>query len=303
MICYIILLFSYCFPHFAERFRKEADAPESGVQTVYVSDGGETRELDMAEYLTGVVAAEMPASFETEALKAQAVAARTFTQKRRQSAKHEHADVCADSACCQAWSSEAALRERFGADYDTYAEKARAAVEATRGEVLLYDGVLIDATYFSCSGGRTEDAAAVWGAEVPYLQSVKSYGEENALRYASEKRFTPEALRAALGGAVLSGSPSAWFSDVTYTEGGGVNTMRIGQTCYTGTELRRLLGLNSTCFRVSADEDGVTFHVLGYGHRVGMSQYGADYMARQGYDYRTILQYYYRGAELKKADE
>ena len=245
-------------------------APASPEETVCLLTGDTIETLPLSAYLTGVVLSEMPPEFAPEALKAQAVAARTFTQKRRQSAKHEHADVCADSACCQAWSS---------------------------------DGALIDATYFSCSGSRTEDAAAVWGAEVPYLQSVESYGEENALRYASEKRFTPEALRAALGGAALTGSPSAWFSDVTYTEGGGVNTMKIGQTCYTGTELRRLLGLNSTCFRVSADEDGVTFHVLGYGHRVGMSQYGADYMARQGYDYRTILQYYYRGAELKKADE
>ncbi len=296
----IVILHELVLPAADEQPEAAAASTE---ETVCLLTGDTIETLPLSAYLTGVVLSEMPPEFAPEALKAQAVAARTFTQKRRQSAKHEHADVCADSACCQAWSSEAALRERFGANYDTYAEKARAAVEATRGEVLLYDGVLIDATYFSCSGGRTEDAAAVWGAEVPYLQSVESYGEENALRYASEKRFTPEALRAALGGAALTGSPSAWFSDVTYTEGGGVNTMKIGQTCYTGTELRRLLGLNSTCFRVSADEDGVTFHVLGYGHRVGMSQYGADYMARQGYDYRTILQYYYRGAELKKADE
>ena len=131
-------------------------APASTEETVCLLNGDTIETLPLSAYLTGVVLSEMPPEFAPEALKAQAVAARTFTQKRRQSAKHEHADVCADSACCQAWSSEAALRERFGANYDTYAEKARAAVEATRGEVLLYDGVLIDATYFSCSGGRTE---------------------------------------------------------------------------------------------------------------------------------------------------
>ena len=287
----------------------EADAPAQSAGTeaaesapvetirLLTEDGTET--LTLSAYLTGVVLSEMPPDFAPEALKAQAVAARTFTQKRRQSAKHADADVCADSACCQAWHSEAALREKFGADYDAYEKKARAAVEATRGEVLVYDGALIDATYFSCSGGRTEDAAAVWGAEVPYLQSVESYGEENALRYASEKTFTPEELRTALGDNTLTGSPEGWFSAVTYTDGDGVDTMTIGERTYAGTELRKLLGLNSTQFTVSAESGSVTFHVLGYGHRVGMSQYGADYMAQQGYDYRTILQYYYRGAELQ----
>ena len=280
--------------------QKRQDAQE---RTLRVLRDGSVEEAALDTYLAQVVLSEMPASFAPEALKAQAVAARTFACRQTAGGKHENADVCAQSACCQACLTVEDLRARYGDGFEAAWDKALAAVRETQNEVLTYEGALIDAVYFSCSGGRTEDAAAVWGAEVPYLQSVKSYGEENALRYASEKRFTPEALRAALGGAVLTGSPSAWFSDVTYTEGGGVNTMKIGQTCYTGTELRRLLGLNSTCFRVSADEDGVTFHVLGYGHRVGMSQYGADYMARQGYDYRAILQYYYRGAELKKTDK
>lgn len=272
------------------------DEPE---ETIRLLTGDGIQMLPLSEYLTGVVLSEMPPDFAPEALKAQAVAARTFAQKRRQAAKHDGADVCADSACCQAWNSEAALREKFQESYDAYAEKARAAVEATRGEVLVYDGALIDATYFSCSGGRTEDAAAVWGEEVPYLQSVESYGEESALRYASEKSFTADELRAALGDSTLSGDPESWFSDAVYTAGGGVDTIMIGDKTYAGTELRKLLKLNSTCFTVSAGSSSVTFHVLGYGHRVGMSQYGADYMARQGYDYRTILQYYYRGAEIR----
>ena len=136
------------------------EAP-SAKETITVLRDGDAQEEDFETYLTQVVLSEMPADFATEALKAQAVAARTFTEKRRLSAKHENADVCSDSACCQAWQSEAALREKFGADFDVYEEKARAAVEATRDEALFFDGALIDATYFSCSNGKTEAAVAV----------------------------------------------------------------------------------------------------------------------------------------------
>ena len=273
---------------------------EAQPQTVRLLDGGTVITLDMTDYLTAVVLCEMPPEFEPEALKAQAVAARTFTVKRAQSSKHENADVCSDSACCQAWKSEAALREKFASDYDACTRKARDAVEATDGEVLVYDGALIDAVYFSCSGGRTEDAVAVWGADVPYLRSVESYGEEAALRYSSEVSFTPAELRSLLGDETLAGAPEGWFGAVCYTHGGGVDTMQIGKKSYPGTELRRLLGLNSTVFTVSVDFNTIVFHVLGYGHRVGMSQYGANHMAQQGFDYRVILQYYYQGAEVQK---
>lgn len=285
-------------------WKETVSEPETaGLETVRLLDGGMVQLLPMDDYLTCVVLSEMPPEFESEALKAQAVAARTFTEKRRLSAKHENADVCSDSACCQAWQSEAALREKFGADFDVYEEKARAAVEATRDEALFYDGALIDATYFSCSSGKTEAAVAVWGTDVPYLQSVESFGEESALRYESEVVCTAAQLREKLSGAELDGAPEGWFGAVSYTDGGGVATMEIGGKAYSGTELRSLLGLNSTCFTVSRAGDTVTFSVRGYGHRVGMSQYGANYMAAQGFDYRTILQYYYRGAEIKKLSQ
>ena len=148
-------------------WKEAASEPETaGLETVRLLDGGTVQLLPADDYLTCVVLSGMPPEFESEALKAQAVAARTFTEKRRLSAKHENADVCSDSACCQAWQSEAALREKFGADFDVYEEKARAAVEATRDEALFYDGALIDATYFSCSSGKTEAAVAVWGTDV-----------------------------------------------------------------------------------------------------------------------------------------
>lgn len=296
-----IVEFTEAEPASEESFIDVPLQPEDKPETLRLLCGDTVDTLSLDDYLTCVVLSEMPPEFEPEALKAQAVAARTFLEKRRLSHKHPNADVCADSACCQAWTSETALREKFGADFEAYAEKARAAVTETSGEVLTYDGALIDATYFSCSGGKTEDALAVWGSDVPYLQSVPSYGEENALRYRSEASFSADELRTLLGDNTLTGPLSGWFGAVTHTDGGGVASMQIGKHEYAGTELRRLLGLNSTCFTVSVQDERAVFHVLGYGHRVGMSQYGANYMAQQGYDYRVILQYYYRGAEIQKA--
>ncbi len=266
--------------------------------------GGETITVGVQEYLTSVVLCEMPITFEPEALKAQAVAARTFLWKQAQSGKHDAADVCADSACCQAWMSEQALREKFGSAYDAAWETASQAVSQTADEVLCYDGALIDATYFSCSGGSTEAAVAVWGTDVPYLQSVLSPGEEGAARYESEVSVSLEDFRAAITGetsaAVLDGAPEHWLGEITYTEGGGVDTAVIGGAAFSGVSLRQLFGLNSTKFTLTLDGSCVTFHVLGFGHRVGMSQYGADNLARNGFSYRVILQYYYQNTRIKK---
>lgn len=269
----------------------------AAVQTIQLLTKDGVKEMALDAYLVGVVLSEMPPEFELEALKAQAVAARTFTEKRRQAPKHDGADICADSSCCQAWQSEQVLQEKFGENYDAYRQKSRAAVDATRDEILVYDGAPIDATYFSCSGGMTEDAAAVWGSDVPYLKSVVSYGEETALRYHTPLSFSAQELEEKLGTA-FTGTPESWLGELTRTNGDGVDTIELGGTSYQGTELRRLLGLPSTNFTVHAEDDVLVFEVLGYGHRVGMSQYGANYMASQGYDYRVILQYYYRGTEI-----
>ena len=273
-------------------------------QTLHLLHGQTVTETDADDYLTGVVLSEMPASFESEALKAQAVAARTFLLRRMQCGKHENADVCADSVCCQAWTDTDTLREKFGGEFDAVWEKAGAAVRETRNEVLTYHGELIEATYFSCSGGRTESALAVWGSDVPYLQSVESYGEEAALRYASSVEATAEEfariIREAEPTAALDGEPQTWIGKIEYTSGNGVAQMQIGGVSFSGTRMRSLFGLNSTQFAVSYRDGVFRFDVHGFGHRVGMSQYGANYMAQQGYDYRVILQYYYRGAEIRK---
>ena len=144
-----------------------ADEPEARTVQLKTEDGVET--VDEDTYLTAVVLSEMPASFEPEALAAQAVAARTFLARQRLAGKHMDCDVCADSACCQAWSSEATLEAKYGVELPQYWDKASAAVAETAGEILTYDGAPIEAVYFSCSGGSTEAAVAVWGTDVPYL--------------------------------------------------------------------------------------------------------------------------------------
>lgn len=255
-------------------------------------------QMDMEEYLTGVLLGEMPASFETEALKAQAVAARTYTAKAMVTGgKHGDGSVCTDSACCQAYLSPEAYLSAGGTEAGL--EKIRAAVLATSGYVLTYAGELIEATYFSCSGGSTEDAAAVWGTEYPYLQAVDSPGEEDAAHYRDTLRFSTEAFQTKLG-RELTGNPATWVESTTHTPGGGVEIMVICGERYTGTELRSLLGLPSTAFSVMVEGDTILVSTRGYGHRVGMSQYGADAMAVGGNLYPEILAHYYPGTTLEK---
>ncbi|MBQ9167682.1 MAG: stage II sporulation protein D [Oscillospiraceae bacterium] len=253
-------------------------------------------EMELDEYLVGVVLAEMPVSFETEAHKSQAVVARTYALKRSTSQpKHSGGAVCTDSSCCQGYLSPEDYLAKGGTQEEI--NQIREAVQDTSGLVLTYEGELIEATYFSCSGGSTEDALAVWGTDIPYLQSTSSPGEENASHYTDTVYFSKDEFASALG-VNLSGSAVGWLGSVTYTEGGGVNTMEIGGTVYKGTTLRQLLGLRSTAFTMMATEDGISITTRGFGHRVGMSQYGADAMAVSGSTYEEILAHYYEGAEL-----
>ena len=266
-------------------------------QTITVLRDGCAQEEDFDRYLTQVVLSEMPADFEPEALKAQAVAARTFARRQMAGGKHTDADVCDQSACCQACLSADALRQRYGAAFDAAWDKAASAVQQTQGEVLTYGGSLIDAVYFSCSGGSTEAAAAVWGTDVPYLQAVESPGEQDAARYASTVTCSPAVFAETLG-LHTDEDPAGWLGGTSYTAGGGVDTCTICGQAYAGTRLRQLFGLNSTRFTLRYADGVFRFDVRGYGHRVGMSQYGANAIARLGFDHRTILRYYYRGAKL-----
>lgn len=284
------------------------EAPEPTAEVSLISlpvkvrgPDGTVREGDLEEYLVGVVLAEMPASFEQEALKAQAVVTRTYARKAYETGgKHEDGSVCTVPECCQGYMSEEDYLRQGGLEAD--AAKVRQAVLSTAGQVLTYQGELIEATYFSCSGGSTEDAVVVWGTDYPYLRSVDSPGEEEAAHYREKTVFAPEDVEEKLG-VELAEDPGDWIGKVSYTAAGSVETAVIGGRHFTGTEIRRLLGLYSAAFTVEAEPDAITFTTKGYGHRVGLSQYGADAMAVKGYDYREILTHYYQGTELMSETE
>ena len=257
---------------------------------------GTVSEMGLNEYLTGVLLAEMPASFEQEAKKAQAVVARTYTIRAFEGAsKHDSAAVCMESSCCQGYISAEDYLAKGGTQEAV--DAARDAVAQTGDYVLTYNGNLIEATYFSCSGGSTEDAVAVWGTDVPYLKATSSPGEESAAHYTDTVTFTAEEFASALA-LDLQGDPEGWLGPVTYTAGGGVDTMLIGGISFEGTALRKILDLRSTAFTMTAGEDSITITTRGYGHRVGMSQYGADAMAAQGSGFDEILAHYYQGTSL-----
>ena len=258
-------------------------------------DDGQIENMELETYITSVVLREMPTSFETEALKAQAVVARTYALRRQESGgKHIAADVCTSPSCCQGYCST----DEYLADGGTTdaVEKVKDAVYSTKNEVLTYKGKLAEATYFSCSGGKTEDALAVWGSDIPYLQSVESPGEENAGAYTDSVTFTKNEFISKLGCGSSEGSVR--IEDITYTNGGGVDMITVCGTTYKGTELRKLLGLRSTSFSITCVGDSITVTTKGYGHRVGMSQYGADAMALNGSTYEEILAHYYVGTKI-----
>lgn len=255
---------------------------------------GNAQTMTLGQYLLGAVLGELPTTFPTEAQKAQAVVCRTYALRQMQGGKHKDGDICTDSTCCQAWKDPLTFPE----DKQLIGKRA---VLATDGQVLTYEGRLIDATFFSGSGGKTEAAVAVWGADVPYLQAVDSPGE-NAPYDGEAVTFTPQELQRLLKTLhpelQLPGSPAAWFGEPVLTPGGGVDSIKIGEIPFSGKALRSLLGLRSTVFTVSVREDAICFQTQGYGHRVGMSQYGARAMALAGSSWTEILKHYYRGVEV-----
>lgn len=280
-----------------EFMNQETENQKPSKQTVTLLEtSGTVTEIELQEYVLNVILKEMPASFESEALKAQAVVARTYAVKRNEgNPKHPESNLCTNPQCCQGYCTvEEYLNQ--GGDIDNV-EKIRSAVEDTVDEVITYQGTLIDATYFSCSGGLTEDAQAVWGKDVPYLQSVESPGEENAAHYTDTVSIPFDDFQFLLGQR-LNDEPDLWIKSVSYTQGKGVDQITLGDVTYTGTDFRRKLGLRSTAFEISIANNTVIIKTKGYGHRVGMSQYGANVMAAEGHNYREILMHYYTGTEI-----
>ena len=264
---------------------------------------GDIQEMTMADYLWGVVAAEMPAAFEEEALKAQACAARTYTAVLQNSgSKHPDADICGDSTCCQAYIERSAAEARWGLNAREYGEKIDRAVAETDGLGILYEGRPIQALFFSSAAGKTTDAVEVWGNPVAYLKSVDSPEGDEVPNYRTQATLSAGEVKSltleAYPGADLSGDPGVWFGEASRNESGGVISIPLGGVTLTGGQVRSLFSLRSACFTVAWDGNQFTFDVTGYGHGVGMSQYGANAMARDGSSFEDILTWYYTGAEL-----
>lgn len=264
------------------------------------TESGATQWMILEEYLAGVILAEMPTSYDHEALCAQAVVARTYALKRQKEARHPQNAVCTDPGCCQAYVEVAEYLDGLG--YEEDVSIAVRATAATEGMVLTYEGAIIEATYFHCSGGRTEDAVAVWGVDYPYLKAVDSPGEEKMEHYSDRIFYPREELEEHLGRA-LPGTPGSWLGWITYTTGGGVESILFAGVQYSGVQIRRLLGLNSTAFSVEAGDDGLWFTTQGKGHRVGMSQSGAQAMALDGHSWQDILAHYYPGTRIDKLQD
>lgn len=280
--------------------KPQQDQPKGYTITLYRHQTDTTEILPLQDYLWGVVAGEMPASYPEEALKAQTVASYSYLMHRKETIQSHPAsdfghtgDVCDNPDHCKAYLSPAAAIVKWGQDwYDVSAKKINTAVQSVLGEALLYDGAAANTVFHAISGGRTEDAADVWGAEIPYLQSVDSHWDIDAKGFSSTVTVPIEEFRKKLGQQDCT--PGA----TVLTEGGSVATQVLGDKTFTGRELRSLFSLRSTRFILTVDQKEAVFEVTGYGHQVGLSQYGSSVLAKNGYNYREILAYYYQGTTL-----
>ena len=282
------------------------DYSKYGTIKLYHSKAETIEELPIDEYLYGVVSAEMPATYEMEALKAQAIVSRTYTlyQIINGKSKHGEAELCDDSKCCQAWISK---DDRFAkwkeAVIETNWNKIVTSVKDTSGKIIVYDNKPIGAFFHSNSGGKTENVANVWGSSsMPYLQSVETSGENDYSQYSSEvvlkKDELLDKLKQKYNDISIDFNSEKPIEILEYTESKRVKTIKFGNTTLSGTETRSLLGLKSTMFSVNIDGDNVVFSVVGYGHGVGMSQTGADSMAKNGYNCDDIIKHFYTGVDI-----
>lgn len=267
---------------------------------------GQVEELNIDEYLYGVVSSEMPASFELEALKAQAVVARTYTiyQTSHNASKHENADMCDDFNCCQAWiSKDERLAKWAPEEAESNWNKIVQAVDSTKGKVVAYNGQPINAFFHANSGGVTESSLNIWGGiDYPYLKSVETAGEDVYTQYASQVVLNHQDLLSKIQtkyeDCAIDFTQQDCIQILEYTTSGRVKTIKFGNKEIAGTEARTLLGLKSTNFTFSMDGENVTFTVTGYGHGVGMSQTGADALAKSGANYEAIIKHFYTDVEI-----
>lgn len=285
-----------------------AGEPAPVTLQVWNDDTGRLEAMELESYVLGVVAAEMPAAYHLEALKAQAVAARTRAVEQQQNngcSLAPGADVCTRSGHCQGYADEGALREKWGNEYSLYRQRVLEAVSATGGQILTWQGEPITVMYHAISGGRTEDVQAVFSESLPYLVSVESRGEEGVRGYREDAYFSFEEAAQLLNLAfpqlgAMAETLRQTLTVAAHTPAGRVESLLICGQQIAGTAFRSALGLRSTLFTFSMDGEGITFHQTGYGHGVGMSQAGANSMAADGSGYRQILAHYYPETTLEK---
>jgi len=272
--------------------------------TISVWLDGKLADMKLEDYLVGVVAAEMPASFEPEALKAQAVAARTYTLYKRDHggcSAHSGADICTDSNHCQAYVTGAEMTKNWGSKKEEYLKKITDAVNSTTGQVIYYEGKEIQVFYFASAGGQTEDSENVYSKALPYLRSVESEGEENSSHYYGEITVSVSDFKKKMEkfSSGISFDSLPLIGNITRFESGRVESIKIGSHTFTGREIREAFALNSANFTIDQTSDAITFHTVGFGHGVGMSQTGANAMAKQGANYLDILTHYFTGVTVQ----
>lgn len=289
--------------------KNEYNYNQYGTISLLHKKNGEVEQVKLDDYLCNVVSAEMPATFEQEALKAQAIVARTYTIYKILNKKHDNADICDDSTCCQAWiSKEDRLAKWKENQRESNWQKICNAVNDTSGKIITYENKPIDAFFHSNSGGITEVPVNVWGGTgYPYLQSVETSGEDAYTQYSSEVVLSQEELINKLKKKYTDISIDFANSDdikiLEYTESTRVKTVKFGNHEISGVEARTLFGLKSTNFEITRDGDNIKFSVKGYGHGVGMSQTGADSMAKQGSSAENIIKHFYTGVEITEVNK
>lgn len=269
--------------------------------TVYDHKLGGTTQMDMEDYVFHALSGEMFASYQPEALKAQACAIRTYVEYKIQHggcSKYEDADVCTDYTSCLAFSRDEEMQEKWGDQYSEYAEKMRKAATDTQGEIITYEGEPINALFFSNAAGHTDDVQNVFGGNLEYLKGVESYETPDSFKYEEVVNFTKDEFFAKLREKypeITEGEIEILSRD----DSDRVQTVQIGENQLSGTEVRTALTLNSTNFTITESGGDLVFDVKGYGHGVGLSQAGAEEMAKRGYDYQDILKHYYTGVEIE----
>ena len=288
----IIFIFLIIFSTLKKKENTEQNNKEEIIHMT-LSSTNDIVELEMDEYLKGVVLAEMPASFSLEALKAQAVAARTYTTKKLNSQNH----ICDNPAHCQAW-ADPTLSE--------YYDKISQAISETTSETLTYLGEPIEAFFHSSSGGKTENSENVWSAAKPYLISVDSPGEDEIMRsFYSTKEITYAEMKHKINNyknkeLISTTNLKNKIKILSKTDGNRVKEIKIQNATLTGVEIRNIFELRSANFDIELKEKSIVFKVNGYGHGVGMSQWGAEVMARNGSNYKEILYHYYPGTLVER---